>query len=132
MSTKRIKSIESNIYHRPTCKYIGFMKPGNRETLLLEDVKYHGYCACRHCNNMSFLCSSEKKTIEWNKKYSEHGIQIHKRNFVCEDRYGMLETGLFQRYGTDCPVSSEFQTGSFRFQAPGNRKIPSAKRSTLL
>lgn len=40
MSTKRIKSIESNIYHRPTCKYIGFMKPGNRETLLWEDVKH--------------------------------------------------------------------------------------------
>lgn len=65
MSTKRIMSIESNIYHRPSCKYVDFMKPGNKEKLLWEDAKRCGR-PCRHCNSMSFLCTEERKTIEWN------------------------------------------------------------------
>lgn len=65
MSTKRIMSIESNIYHRPSCKYVYFMKPSNKEKLLWEDAKRCGR-PCRHCNSMSFLCSEECKTIEWN------------------------------------------------------------------
>ena len=65
MSTKRIMSIESNIYHRPSCKYFDFMKPGNKEKLLWEDAKRCGR-PCRHCNSMSFLCTEERKTIEWN------------------------------------------------------------------
>ena len=65
MSTKRIMSIESNVYHRPTCKYIGFMKPKNKEILLLEDAKHCGR-PCRHCNRMSFLYRFEQKTIKWN------------------------------------------------------------------
>ena len=31
MSHKRIMSIESNIYHRLSCKYVDFMKPGNKK-----------------------------------------------------------------------------------------------------
>ena len=65
MSTKRIMSIESNIYHRPSCKYVYFMKPSNKEKLLWEDAKRCGR-PCRHCNSMSFLCTEERKTIEWN------------------------------------------------------------------
>ena len=113
MSTKRIKSIESNIYHRPTCKYIGFMKPGNRETLLWEDVKNRGYCACRHCNNMSFLCSSEKKTIEWNKntrnmefKYIK-GILYLKTDMGCWKLVysrGMEQIALYHRNSRQAPL----------------------------
>ena len=58
MSTKRIMSIESNIYHRPSCKYVYFMKPSNKEKLLWEDAKRCGR-PCRHCNSMSFLCTEE-------------------------------------------------------------------------
>lgn len=65
MSTKRIMSIESNIYHRPSCKYVYFMKPSNKEKLLWEDAKRCGR-PCRHCNSMRFLCTEERKTIEWN------------------------------------------------------------------
>lgn len=113
MSTKRIKSIESNIYHRPTCKYISFMKPGNRETLLWEDVKYRGYCACRHCNNMSFLCSNEKKTIEWNKnirnmefKYIK-GILYVKTDMGCWKLVysrGMEQIALYHRNSRQAPL----------------------------
>ena len=65
MSTKRIMSIESNIYHRPSCKYVYFMNPSNKEKLLWEDAKRCGR-PCRHCYSMSFLCTDERKTIEWN------------------------------------------------------------------
>ena len=41
------------------------MKPSNKEKLLWEDAKRCGR-PCRHCNSMSFLCSEERKTIEWN------------------------------------------------------------------
>jgi hypothetical protein len=61
-------SRESDIYHRPNCKYTQLIKHKNEIVLPWEDAKNSGYHACRHCNNMSFMYSNEKQVINWNEQ----------------------------------------------------------------
>lgn len=68
MSTKRMMSTQSIIYHRPGCKYINMIHPRNRATKLWEDSRYAGRIPCKHCNSMSFLHTHEQQTLKWNEE----------------------------------------------------------------
>lgn len=74
MNTMRKMSSQSMIYHRPGCKYINKISPGNMIVMPREDSRYEGRIPCKHCNTMSFLYAQEQKTIRWNE--ADRGMEF--------------------------------------------------------
>lgn len=65
MKKMRIKSRESQKYHRCGCKYEKQINKENRVELSLDEAKNRGFQPCKYCNSMSFLYQKEKRKIEW-------------------------------------------------------------------
>lgn len=60
MSTKRVMSMETKIYHKPNCRFAKRIKKKNKITLPGKDARRQGYRPCKCCNKMSYLYRTEK------------------------------------------------------------------------
>lgn len=66
MKTLRFVSIGGNsqVFHKPGCKYIHQMKPENCMPLSEAEAREAGYRICRCCNGMDFHMKTEKQAID--------------------------------------------------------------------
>ena len=75
MSTKRIVSMGSNVYHRLDCRYVKAIKRENRITSLKTDLIYNGCRPCRCCNGMDHIYKTESDEIS---RYAKkHGMELN-------------------------------------------------------
>lgn len=63
MSKMRVVCYESDVYHKPGCKYVARMKRKNRLEVTRDNAIRHNCRICRYCNSMNYHVNTEEKTL---------------------------------------------------------------------
>lgn len=116
MSVERLISMESSIYHQPSCRYVTWIKDKNLMTIKQDRAQRKGFRPCKCCNTMSHRYKNEKSVIDFfdTKKgldflYSRNSLYV-KTNESCWKLVYLPEEeriGMFHRNHSSVPVNFE-------------------------
>ena len=65
-------SMESNVYHKPACRYVRRIQDKNKMKMMPKEARQYGYHACKCCNTMAYLYDIEYGSLEYYRK--KHGM----------------------------------------------------------
>lgn len=89
MKGTRVISMETNIYHRPSCRYAKRILPKNRMEIRPYEARQYGNRPCKCCNTMKYLYERDIATLDY-----------YKRRFGMD--YKMVDGILYVRTEISC------------------------------